>query len=136
MPKPQSIDIQGLFLYTTEPASAGFHPGPIHPPFQTTAYSESANSLRPGLEFRYSFLWARQCLVQSREVRDRKVKKRRRRRKRGRGGKAVPLDGPVQGVVEEDHGGRPVQDLVAEPPPGVEDGVVGGAGEGVLSVRA
>ena len=50
------------------------------------------------------------------------------------GWEAVPLNGPVHGVVADDHGGRPVEDLGAEAAPGVEDGVVGGAGEGVLAV--
>ena len=48
----------------------------------------------------------------------------------------VPLDGPVHGVVEEDHGGSDVEDLAAESAPAVEDGGVGGAGQGVLSVGA
>lgn len=48
----------------------------------------------------------------------------------------VPLDGPVHDVVEKDHGGSDVEDLAAESAPAVEDGGVGGAGQGVLSVGA
>lgn len=51
-------------------------------------------------------------------------------------GGSVPLARPAEDVVEEDHGRGPVEDLVAESPPRVEDSSVGTAGEGVLSVRA
>ena len=53
---------------------------------------------------------------------------------RGVGKQVVPLNGPVHDVVAGDHRGGPVEDLGAEAPEGVEDGVVGGAGEGVLAV--
>lgn len=52
-----------------------------------------------------------------------------------RGGATVPLDSPVQGVVADNHGRGPVQDLRADAAECVEDGVVGGAGEGVLAVE-
>ena len=48
----------------------------------------------------------------------------------------IPLFCPVYDVVTGDHRRQPVQDLAAEAPPGVEDGVVARAGEGVLTVRA
>jgi hypothetical protein len=44
------------------------------------------------------------------------------------------VDGPVHGVVADDHGGNNVEDLRAETAEGVEDGVVGRVREGVLAV--
>ena len=44
------------------------------------------------------------------------------------------MDGPVHGVVADDHGRDDVEDLAAETAEGVEDGVVEGAGEGLLAV--
>lgn len=41
----------------------------------------------------------------------------------------IPLDRPRHDVVEEDEGGRNVENLLAESAPSVEDGIVGGTGE-------
>lgn len=49
--------------------------------------------------------------------------------------KAIPLDSPVHDVVSGNHRRGPVDDLGAEPSPGVEDGVVESTGEGLLAVR-
>lgn len=46
------------------------------------------------------------------------------------------MGGPVHGVVEENHRRRNVEDLLAESPPRVEDGVMSGTGHGVLSIGA
>jgi len=48
----------------------------------------------------------------------------------------VSLVSPGHDVVAQDHGGCPVEDLLAEPPPCVENSVVGGPGKGVLAVGA
>lgn len=47
----------------------------------------------------------------------------------------IPLNSPVYHVVAGNHGGCPVEDLRADAAECVEDGVVGGAGEGVLAVH-
>lgn len=47
----------------------------------------------------------------------------------------IPVNSPVQHVVAGNHGRRPVEDLRADAAEAVEDGVVGGAGEGVLAVE-
>lgn len=44
------------------------------------------------------------------------------------------MGSPVHDVPAGDQGRKEVEDLVAEAAPGIEDGVVGGAGEGVLTV--
>lgn len=49
---------------------------------------------------------------------------------------SLPLRGPAHKVVADKHGRRPVEHLSAEASPSVEDRIVRGAGEGVLSVRA
>jgi hypothetical protein len=46
----------------------------------------------------------------------------------------VPLGSPLHDVVAGDGGGQPVEDLRLSATEGVEDGVVGGTGEGLLSV--
>lgn len=46
----------------------------------------------------------------------------------------VPLGGPVHEVVTGHHGGEPVEDLGLGAAEGVEDGVMGGTGKGVLAV--
>jgi len=51
-------------------------------------------------------------------------------------GSCIPLGGPGHGVVEGDERRRNVEDLCAEPTPGVEDGVVEGTSKRVLSVGA
>lgn len=50
------------------------------------------------------------------------------------GWKDRPVNSPVHGVVADDHRGNNVEDLTAEATEGVEDSVVTGTGEGVLSV--
>ena len=47
----------------------------------------------------------------------------------------VLVDSPVHDVVGGDQRRSEVEDLLAEAAPGVEDGIVGGAGEGVEAVR-
>src|SRR6266699_3473497 len=49
---------------------------------------------------------------------------------------AIPLISPGHDVVAQEHGGCPVEDLFAEPPPCVENSVVGSSGKGVLAVGA
>lgn len=46
------------------------------------------------------------------------------------------MGSPLHGVVETNEGRGDVEDLLADPSPGVEDGVVGSTGNGVLSVGA
>lgn len=46
----------------------------------------------------------------------------------------IPLSGPVQQVVASQHRGEPVEDLRLGAAEGVEDGIVGSAGKGVLTV--
>ena len=46
----------------------------------------------------------------------------------------APVDGPVHDVVTGQHGREPEEDLALGSAEGVEDGGVGGAGPGVLSV--
>lgn len=46
----------------------------------------------------------------------------------------VLVGGPVHQVVAAEHGRQPVEDLGLGAAEGVEDGVVGGAGKGVLAV--
>lgn len=53
----------------------------------------------------------------------------------GRLGGDLPVGGPVHDVPAGDQGRKKVENLGAEAAPGVEDGVVGGTGEGVLAVR-
>ncbi len=52
-----------------------------------------------------------------------------------RANEAIPVNGPVHDVVAGNERGSPVENLGAEAPPGVEDGVVGRAGQGELAVR-
>lgn len=49
-------------------------------------------------------------------------------------GHIVPLRGPIHEVVANNEGRGPVEHLAAESPPGVENRIVRGTGEGVLSV--
>lgn len=49
---------------------------------------------------------------------------------------SVPLNRPLHSVVEGDKWRSPVEDLAAESSPRVEDGSMGRASKGVLSVRA
>lgn len=49
-------------------------------------------------------------------------------------GEDVPLVSPLDDVVTGNHGRQPEEDLVLGAAEDVEDGVVAGAGEGVLSV--
>lgn len=46
----------------------------------------------------------------------------------------IPLNSPVHDVVTSNGSRSPVEDLAVEPPPCVEDGIVGSTGEGVLAV--
>jgi len=46
----------------------------------------------------------------------------------------IPVCSPLHGVVEHNERGSPVQDLLAESAPDVEDGSVCSAGEDVLLV--
>lgn len=46
----------------------------------------------------------------------------------------VPLSGPVHQVVASQHGREPVEDLSLCAAEGVEDGIMGSAGKGVLTV--
>ena len=46
----------------------------------------------------------------------------------------IPLVGPVKDEVTGDTSRGPEEDLGIESPPEVEDGVMGGVGQGVLSV--
>lgn len=48
----------------------------------------------------------------------------------------LPLGSPLHDVVAGQQRGSPVEDLLAESPPRVEDGVVSGTGEGVGAVHA
>ncbi len=49
---------------------------------------------------------------------------------------SVPLGSPGHGIVEGDERRREVEHLFAKSAPGVEDGVVGSAGERILPVLA
>ena len=53
---------------------------------------------------------------------------------RPRANQVIPVNGPVHDVVAGNKRGGPVEDLGAEAPPGVEDGVVGNSGQRELTV--
>jgi len=107
-------DIQGDLISTCPLQGVSVQRGPA--PYS----SESPNSARPALEFRYSFLPSVSTDAQA----------------QGRVFETVPMCSPVHYHVSGNEWRRNIKNLGAETPPGVEDGVVKGTGEGILTVRA
>lgn len=115
----RSIDIQG-FVYTK---NEGIHP---------STYIDEASLF----DILLAALLGVQVVVSRREKLEGQVLRRGMRILPDAEGGFVLLGSPGHGIVADDEGGRDVEHLLAETAEGVEDGVVGGAGERVLLVRA
>ena len=115
---------------------------PSSPPLQSTfnhfcqrSYSESANSARPALELRYSFL---QAVCQLRVLKQCPIafpmSSITAEQSSNLFQMSLPLSRPLHGLVSNQHRNGPVENLRPRPSSGVEDGRVCGAGKSALAI--